>query len=44
MPLMKGVGYGQGYRYVHNDPGPRGDAVPVRTFRGPGIRWQGNPG
>src|SRR5262249_37419626 len=22
-PLMKGVGYGQGYRYVHDDPGAR---------------------
>ncbi len=22
-PLMKGVGYGQGYRYVHDDPSAR---------------------
>ena len=22
-PLMKGIGYGQGYRYVHNDPQAR---------------------
>jgi putative ATPase len=22
-PLMKGIGYGQGYRYVHDDPGAR---------------------
>ena len=24
-PLMKGVGYGRGYRYVHDDPAARED-------------------
>jgi putative ATPase len=34
-PLMKGVGYGQGYRYVHDDPGAREEmtCLPER-FRG----------
>jgi putative ATPase len=34
-PLMKGVGYGQGYRYVHDDPGAREEmpCLPVR-FQG----------
>jgi putative ATPase len=26
-PLMKGVGYGQGYRYVHDDPGAREEMI-----------------
>ena len=34
--LMKGVGYGQGYRYVHDDPAAdRRDALPARTVPGP---------
>ena len=36
-PLMKSVGYGQGYRYVHDDPGPRRDALPARALARPGL-------
>ena len=36
-PLMKRVGYGKGYRYVHADPRARGDAVPARKLAGQTI-------
>jgi len=40
-PLMKSAGYGQGYRYVHDDPAARGEmtCLPVnlagRAYLGP---------
>ncbi len=41
-PLMKGAGYGQGYRYAHEIPAPRGDALPARAVRRPRLPWRGD--
>ncbi len=40
MPLMKGVGYGQGYRYVHNDPSAR-EEMPCLSERFAGREYVG---
>ena len=37
-PLMKATGYGQGYRYVHDDPAARGEmACLPESLRRPGL-------
>ncbi len=43
-PLMKGVGYGRGYRYVHDDPAARGEmpCLPQR-FQGRDYLHAGGP-
>ncbi len=39
--LMKGVGYGQGYRYVHNDPAAREEMVCLPERLAGRIYWNG---